>query len=82
MRWLLAALIAAAILAGCGSENTSSALDQTPTKLDGQQSHEFEQDDLERAESAPDSVRDYCSGAVSEAQELGCLSHVSPDDLP
>ena len=52
------------------------------TKLDGKQSPEFEADDIERAESASDAVAEYCAGAVSEAQEVGCLSHVDESDLP
>lgn len=56
-------------------------LDPTPERLDGSESYEFEPDDLERAENASDAVEDYCSGAVSEAQYVGCLSHVTDDDI-
>ena len=66
-------------LGACGSERD---VDSTPERLDGSSSHEFEPDDIERAESASDAVADYCSEAVSEAQEVGCLSHVDESDLP
>lgn len=59
-----------------------STIDPTPTKLDGTPSYEFEQDDLDAAASASDGVKDYCAGAVSEAQRLGCESHVTDDELP
>lgn len=56
-------------------------LDPTPERIDGSESYEFEPDDLERAENASDAVEDYCGGAVSEAQYVGCLSHVTDDDI-
>ena len=68
---------------GCGtSDRGGGARDPTPTRLDGSESHEFEPADIARAESASEAVQDYCSGAVSEAQELGCLSHVDESDIP
>lgn len=67
-------------LAGCGSDG--AALDSTPEKLDGTESHEFEQDDLDAAAGASDAVKDYCADAVSEAQRLGCEAHVTESDLP
>lgn len=74
------ALVAVAFAFGaCGDERN---VDSTPTKLDGKPSHEFEADDIERAESSSDAVAEYCAGAVSEAQEVGCLSHVDESDLP
>lgn len=54
----------------------------TPEKLDGTPSHEFEQDDIDRAEGASDAVKEYCAGAVSEAQRVGCEAHVTDDELP
>jgi hypothetical protein len=66
--------------AGCGS--SGSEVDPTPEKLDGTPSYEFEQEDIDRAEGASDAVKDYCSGAVSEAQRIGCESHVTDEDLP
>lgn len=75
---LLAALLALALV-GCGS---STSVDPTPQKKDGSSSYEFEQDDLDRAAGASDEVKDYCAGAVSEAQRIGCESHVSEDDIP
>jgi hypothetical protein len=74
-------LIVAIALAGCG-ETSERALDPTPEKLDGTPSNEFERDDLDRAGDASDAVKDYCAGAVSEAQRLGCESHVTEDEIP
>jgi hypothetical protein len=82
------ALVALALaLAACGDTESGSrrdggGLDPTPEKLDGSSSQEFEQDDIEQAESASPEVQEYCEGAVSEAQELGCLSHVEESDPP
>jgi hypothetical protein len=64
--------------AGCGG----SSVDPTPEKLDGTPSMEFEQEDIDAAESASPAVKDYCSDAVSEAQRVGCESHVTEDELP
>jgi len=69
------------VLAGCGGDG-SHMTDSTPQKLDGSESHEFEQDDIDRAARASDAVKEYCAGAVSEAQRLGCESHVTDDELP
>ena len=77
----LALIVLVAAFAGCGSD-AGSNLDSTPEKLDGTESHEFEQDDLDAAAEASDAVKDYCAGAVSEAQGLGCESHVTDEDLP
>lgn len=71
------ALIVSLSLVGCSSSGEPSL-----TKKDGTQSQEFEQDDLDRADEASDAVKDYCAGAVSEAQRVGCESHVTEDDLP
>ena len=57
-------------------------VDRTPERLDGSESREFEPADIERANEASDAVKEYCSRAVSEAQEVGCLSHVDQSDLP
>ncbi len=65
------------MLAGCGTE-----VDSTPEKLDGTPSYEFEQEDLDAAEGASDAVKEYCADAVSEAQRLGCESHVTESDIP
>ena len=77
----LAQVLAVAVFAGCGSSPTSD-IDTTPTKLDGTESHEFEREDIEAAGEASDAVKKYCAGAVSEAQRLGCESHVTDEDLP
>jgi ABC-type uncharacterized transport system auxiliary subunit len=73
----VAACAVAFTLCGCGSEQ-----DPTPERLDGSDSYEFEQEDLDAAESASDDVKEYCADAVSEAQRLGCESHVTDEDLP
>lgn len=77
----LSAVLAAIALAACGG-SADGGLDPTPEKLDGSSSYEFEQDDLERAEDASDAVREYCADAVSEAQQIGCESHVTDEELP
>jgi hypothetical protein len=77
----LSALLAAIALAACG-DSGGGGLDPTPEKLDGTSSYEFEQDDLDRAENASDAVKEYCADAVSEAQRIGCESHVTDEDLP
>jgi hypothetical protein len=64
------------------SPGVSRSINPRPEKLDGTRSYEFEPDDIERAENAPPSVQEYCEGAVSEAQEVGCLSHVDPSEVP
>ena len=66
------------MLAGCGGE----AIDPTPEKRDGTPSYEFESGDIEKAENASDAVKEYCAGAASEAQRVGCLSHVDEDEIP
>ncbi len=63
-------------MVGCGS------VDTTPEKLDGTPSQEFEAEDIDQAEGANDAVKDYCADAVSEAQRVGCESHVTEDDIP
>jgi len=77
----LAVIVATLALDGCGADG-SSGVDQTPTKLDGTESYEFEQDDLDAAAGASDAVNEYCADAVSEAQRLGCESHVTDADIP
>lgn len=76
-----AAVLGAIALAGCG-DGAGSAIDPTPEKLDGTPSYEFEQEDLDAAAGASNAVQDYCAGAVSEAQRLGCESHVTDDEVP
>jgi hypothetical protein len=80
MRTARAAVVAFALFAaGCAREG---AADPAPEKLDGTESYKFEQEDLDAAAGASDAVKDYCSGAVSEAQRLGCESHVTDADVP
>ena len=84
MSWLASRVSLVAIVfafAGCGGDD-SDAIDSTPQKLDGTESHEFEQDDIDRAGRASDAVKAYCADAVSEAQRLGCESHVTDDEVP
>jgi hypothetical protein len=76
------AILMALALAGCGSGSGGSELDATPEKIDGSPSHEFEQEDLDAAEGASDAVKEYCADAVSEAQRVGCESHVTEDEIP
>ena len=70
-------VLVALALAGCGGSE-----DSTPEKIDGTPSYEFEQEDIDAAEDASDAVKDYCSDAVSEAQRVGCESHVTDDEVP
>jgi hypothetical protein len=78
--WLPAVLSAAALLAGC--DDGGRSVDPTPEKADGTPSYEFEQDDIARAQNASEALQDYCAGAVSEAQRVGCESHVTEDEIP
>lgn len=71
-------VVACGLVIGCGN----TPVDPTPEKLDGTPSSEFEQDDIDRAEGASDAVKEYCAGAVSEAQQVGCESHVTESDIP
>lgn len=70
--------LAILVLAGCGS----GGVDPTPEDKNGIPSHEFEQSDIDRANNASEAVKAYCAGAVSEAQYVGCLSHVDESDIP
>ncbi len=76
--WVLVLVVVAA---GCG-DGSSPGVDPTPERVDGSSSHEFERDDIDRANGASDAVKEYCSGAVSEAQRVGCEAHVTEDDIP
>jgi len=67
--------------AGCGAED-GGGLDSNPQKLDGTESQEFEQEDIDAAAGASEAVKDYCADSVSEAQRLGCESHVTEDEIP
>ena len=79
MRAVLTLAVVMGLLAtGCGS----SGVDPTPENKNGVPSHAFEQSDIDRANNASQAVKDYCSGAVSEAQYVGCLSHVDESDIP
>ena len=80
-RCLAVLLLAGVIASGCG-ESGAGGIDPRPEKLDGTESLEFEQEDLEAAAEASDAVKAYCADAVSEAQRLGCESHVTEEDLP
>jgi hypothetical protein len=76
-------IVVAVAVAGCGSgRGGGSELDPTPEKIDGSSSYEFEQEDLDAADGASDAVKEYCADAVSEAQRLGCESHVTEDEIP
>ena len=86
MRGLLTICLAALVLAGCAEESSESdnnqGVDPTPERLDGSSSREFEDEDIERANNASQAVQDYCGGIESEAQRVGCLSHVDESDIP
>jgi hypothetical protein len=75
---LLILTVSVLLVGGCGSRG----VDPTPEDQNGVPSQEFEQDDIDRANNASDRVKQYCSGAVSEAQYVGCLSHVDESDIP
>lgn len=87
-------LLACLVLLGCegqgygpGESEEEQAIerdniDASPTKQDGSSSYEFEEKDIVDAEGASQEIQDYCAGAVSEAQEVGCLSHVDESDIP
>jgi hypothetical protein len=78
-RWNVVFLVlVVGVLAGCGS----SGVDPTPENKNGVPSHAFEQGDIDRANNASDAVKEYCSDAVSEAQYVGCISHVDESDIP
>lgn len=78
----IAVLAVPVIAAGCSSDSSTEQIDPTPERIDGSESTEFEPDDIQRAEDASDAVKDYCSGAKSEAQRIGCESHVTEEDIP
>lgn len=67
------------LLAGCSEDNRD--VDPTPENQTGAPSGEFEEADIDAAESASELVGIYCEGAESEAQEVGCLSHVSDSEV-
>jgi hypothetical protein len=78
-------LMAAFTLPACsddGSNGSGGGVDATPERLNGSESQAFEQSDIDRANSASAKVQAYCAGAVSEAQRVGCLSHVDESDVP
>lgn len=71
-----------ALAAGACGGPEPEPLDPGALKKDGTRSQEFASEHLDRAEQASEAVRKYCSGAVSESQDLGCLSYLTDDDLP
>ena len=83
VRGPVAVLLIALAIAGCGSGGgAASEVDPTPEKINGTPSLEFEQEDIDAAEGASDAVKEYCADAASEAQRLGCESHVTDDEVP
>jgi len=54
---------------------------QVLMKLDGTPSSEFEQDDIDATNGVSDAAKQCCAGAVSEAQQVGCESHATHDQL-
>jgi hypothetical protein len=81
-RTLLGLVVASALYVGGCDDSTETQSDPTPENQYGVHSKEFERDDIERAEDASDEVKEYCSDAVSEAQRIGCESHVDESDIP
>lgn len=61
-----------------GLPGEEGSINPEPRNQYGEPSQEFEPDDIERAEEADQELREYCEGAVSEAQEVGCLAHADP----
>lgn len=83
LSWVVALGLVVMALGGCASDTGSGGrVDTTPEKSDGTPSQEFEQEDIDAAERASDAVKDYCAGAVSEAQRVGCESHVTEGEIP
>ena len=85
----LAAIVLVAGAIGCDeggdgrySNDSTPSISDRPLKQDGKPSDEFEPEDIERAENASEAVKDYCADAVSEAQRVGCESHVDESDIP
>lgn len=88
------ALIGLLALTGCDSDDpanppgngkaksSAKGVDPTPENQHGIPSGEFEQDDIDAANNASEEVQDYCGGIESEAQRVGCLSHVDESDIP
>lgn len=72
--------VTVALATGCAGSD--DYVDPTPERQDGTASYEFEQDDIDAADGASEAAKDYCSGAVSEAQYVGCISHVDESDIP
>lgn len=77
---LTVAVLAGLLVASCGDDKQRE-VDPTPENQFGLPSEEFESGDIEAAETASELVETYCAGAVSEAQEVGCLSHVGDSDV-
>jgi hypothetical protein len=59
-----------------GAWANTTSVDPTPENMDGVPSDQFESDDIQRANNAPLLIDLYCDGAISEAQRVGCMSHV------
>lgn len=85
LRRTAAGVALALVFAGCassGTDESKAGVDPTPERLDGSSSQEFEPADIERANNASEAVQEYCGGIESEAQRLGCLSHVDESEIP
>ncbi len=77
---ICAIAVGLAVVAGCGGPSDSAGVH--PLKKDGTRSQAFEQGDVDTAAGASQAVKDYCGGAGSDAQRLGCEAHVTDADLP
>lgn len=86
--YLLACMALGLALVGCesstdggGGAAASGICDPGPIDPTPDGSTEFEPDDIEAARNADCLVVVYCDDVESEAQLVGCLSHVVPGDV-
>lgn len=87
-------VLVALMLTGCGASaedggrdfqgpaDEAPAINPTPEKENGEPSYEFEPSDIERAEEAEQSVRNTAKAQFQKRKEVGCLSHVQPNEVP
>lgn len=70
-------LMASAVVTTCGERPLSPG----PLKKDGTRSTEFTAAHARTAAAADELVQLYCGGIESDARRLGCLSHVTVEDV-
>ena len=78
---LVAALISASLLIGACDDAAEGICDPGDIDATPGGSTAFEAADIERAENADCLVVIYCDDVRSEAQRVGCLSHVVSRDV-